>query len=214
MKIAPSILSADFMNLEQEIQRINNTDVEWIHLDVMDGNFVQNITFGLSLIKRISEITNKSLDVHLMVKHPQNLVEQLCELNISYITIHIEILQNVDFVYLKNICQKKNITLGLAINPDTKIEDYKEYLNKINYILLMSVEPGKSGQSFKPEVLDKVKEIRKLENGKNIIINIDGGINQDTIKQIKQTTIDVVVSGVYLFDGDMQQNINKLRISK
>ncbi|MFV0287906.1 MAG: ribulose-phosphate 3-epimerase [Mycoplasmatales bacterium] len=214
MKIAPSILSADFMNLEQEIQRINNTDVEWIHLDVMDGNFVQNITFGLSLIKRISEMTNKSLDVHLMVKHPQNLVEQLCELNISYITIHIEILQNVDFVYLKNICQKKNITLGLAINPDTKIEDYKEYLNKINYILLMSVEPGKSGQSFKPEVLDKVKEIRKLENGKNIIINIDGGINQDTIKQIKQTTIDVVVSGVYLFDGDMQQNINKLRISK
>ncbi len=209
MKISPSLLAADFLNLKDEINRINNTDCDYLHLDVMDGKFVDDITFGYPLIKQIKENCNKKLDVHLMVEYPQNLSKRLCELNVSYLTIHAEILENVDFFSLLDIAKKNNVTLGLAFNPDTKVLKYEKYIKEIEFALIMSVYPGKGGQSFIDDVLVKAKELKVINN--NIFINIDGGVNDKTINKIKDVDIDMVVSGSYLFNGNMQKNINLLR---
>ncbi len=211
MIVSPSILAADFMNLEKDIKRLNQTDCQWLHLDVMDGKFVEDITFGYPLIKSIQKLTDKKLDVHLMVEYPQKLVEKLCNLNISYLTIHAEVLKNVDFEYLINICKANNIELGLALNPDSKVEDYETDIEKINYVLLMSVYPGKGGQKFIKEVLKKEKKIRNLKNANNIVINIDGGVNDITIKDIKKTSINAVVSGSFLFKEDIQKQIDLIK---
>ncbi len=210
MIVSPSILAADFLNLEEEIKRINKTNCQWIHLDVMDGLFVQDITFGYPLIKQIKEKTNKKLDVHLMVKYPQKLAQRLCEIKVDFLTVHAETIKNIDFDLLLKISKENNVKFGLALNPNTTVKEYEEYINKVDYILLMSVFPGKGGQQFMPEVLTKEKEIRSLKNGGNIIINIDGGINDKTIKEIKKTSIDAVVSGSFLFNGSMQENIDLL----
>ncbi len=209
MKISPSLLAADFLNLKEDIRRINETDCDCLHLDVMDGKFVDDITFGLPLIKEIKENCNKQLDVHLMVEHPQDLAERLCDLNVKYLTIHSEILDNVNFEYLLKKAEENGVVLGIAFNPNTEIKDYEKFIKKINFALIMSVYPGKGGQSFIEEVLIKAKEIKEINS--NTFINIDGGVNDSTISKIKEVEIDMVVSGSYLFKGNMQEKINLLR---
>ncbi len=209
MKISPSLLAADFLNLEEDIKRINEIDCDYLHLDVMDGKFVDDITFGYPLIKEIKDKCNKKLDVHLMVEFPEKLTSKLCDLKVDYLTIHAEVIKNVDFDKLLQKAKENNVTLGLAFNPDTNVEEYSEYIKKVNFILIMSVFPGKGGQSFIEDVLNNVKVIKEIN--KNTFINIDGGVNDTTINKIKNFEIDMVVSGSYLFKGNMQEKINLLR---
>ncbi len=209
MKISPSLLAADFLNLENDIKKINETDCEYLHLDVMDGKFVNDITFGFPLIKEIKEKCNKELDVHLMVEHPQELAERLCELKVKYLTIHAEVLKNINFESLLLKAKENDVILGLAFNPDTDINTYEKYISELKFALIMSVYPGKGGQSFIKEVLSKAKKIKDINEG--IFINIDGGVNDKTIDKIKEEEIDMVVSGSYLFKGNMQEKINLLR---
>lgn len=209
MKIAPSILAADFLNLEEELKKLNVSTCEYIHLDIMDGHFVEDITFGAPIIKEISKVATKKLDVHLMVQNPSKIIDKLITIGVDIITIHAEIIGNIDFEYLNNMCMKSNVTFGIALNPNTKVLEYKKYIEKVDYILLMSVEPGKGGQKFKPEVLGKSLEIKQIN--KNIVINIDGGINDITIEQVKKYPIDIAVSGSFLFNGDIFDNIKRLK---
>lgn len=209
MIISPSLLAADFLNLERDIKKINETDCEYLHLDVMDGVFVDDITFGYPLIKSIKEKCNKKLDVHLMVNSPESLCLKLIELKVDKLTIHAEVLNNVDFDKLKLKAKENNVTLGLAFNPDTDVVKYKDYLKEIKFVLIMSVFPGKGGQTFIEEVLENVDIIKDVNQ--EIVINIDGGINDKTVKKVKDKKIDMLVSGSYIFKGSMQENIDSLR---
>lgn len=207
--ISPSILACDFLNLEDEIKRLNDTNAQWLHLDVMDGHFVPNLTFGYDLISRIRPLTTKVLDTHLMISNPLNYIEKYADAGSDYITFHIEIAEDINQVIDKiKACGKK---AGLAIKPNTDIELILPYLEKIDLVLVMSVEPGFGGQQFissTPERINLLSQIRE-EKGYNYVINVDGGINDQTAPLCHES--DVLVSGSYLFKGDLQTNIDSLR---
>lgn len=207
--ISPSILACDFLNLEDEIKRLNDTNAQWLHLDVMDGHFVPNLTFGYDLISRIRPLTTKVLDTHLMISNPLNYIEKYADAGSDYITFHIEIEEDIDQVIDKiKACGKK---AGLGIKPNTDIELILPYLEKIDLVLVMSVEPGFGGQQFigsTPERINLLSQIRE-EKGYNYVINVDGGINDQTAPLCNES--DVLVSGSYLFKGDLQTNIDSLQ---
>lgn len=207
--ISPSILACDFLNLEDEIKRLNDTNAQWLHLDVMDGHFVPNLTFGYDLISRIRPLTTKVLDTHLMISNPLNCIEKYADAGSDYITFHIEIEEDINQVIDKiKACGKK---AGLAIKPNTDIELILPYLEKIDLVLVMSVEPGFGGQQFissTPERINLLSQIRE-EKVYNYVINVDGGINDQTAPLCNES--DVLVSGSYLFKGDLQTNIDSLQ---
>lgn len=207
--ISPSILACDFLNLEDEIKRLNDTNAQWLHLDVMDGHFVPNLTFGYDLISRIRPLTTKVLDTHLMISNPLNHIEKYADAGSDYITFHIEIEEDINRVIDKiKVCGKK---AGLAIKPNTDIELILPYLEKIDLVLVMSVEPGFGGQPFissTPERINLLSQIRE-EQGYNYVINVDGGINDQTAPLCNES--DALVSGSYLFKGDLQTNIDSLQ---
>lgn len=209
MIIAPSLLAANFMDLNSEIKRINATDASWIHLDIMDGNFVPNLSFSPSLVGNIRSLTDKVLDVHLMVLNPEIFLDELINAKVDYITIHSEILDNFNYKQFCAKCHENNISVGIAFNPDTEIKAYEKEILNFDLALIMSVVPGCGGQKFIQKVLNKVPTIKAIKN--DILIEIDGGVNDQTITTIKNYKIDSVVSGSYLFAGNMQENINKLK---
>lgn len=203
MKIAPSVLTADFANLKNELDSINKAD--YIHIDIMDGNFVPNISFGPAINKQIAKNTNIPLDVHLMVSNPVQWIEQFALEQVKYITVHYESNNFEDA--LKEI-KKHGKKIGITIKPETKVDAIKPYLNEADLVLVMSVEPGFGGQSFMPEMLDKVRELKSLrtENNYSYVIEIDGGINNETIKLAKEAGVDISVVGSYVFN---QKNRNE-----
>lgn len=207
--ISPSILACDFLNLEDEIKRLNDTNAQWLHLDVMDGHFVPNLTFGYDLISRIRPLTTKVLDTHLMISNPLNYIEKYANAGSDYITFHIEIEEDIAQVIHKiKACGKK---AGLAIKPNTDIELILPYLDKIDLVLVMSVEPGFGGQQFinsTPERINLLSQIRE-DKGYDYVINVDGGINDQTAPLCNES--DVLVSGSYLFKGDLQTNVDSLQ---
>lgn len=208
-KVSVSFLSSK--NIPQDLKKLNDTDVDLIHVDVMDGKFVENKTMPFREMKHISSYTNKRLDVHLMVENPSKYIPLYAELNVEVIYIHVEILEDLvkNFELIKNY----SIKCGLAINPETKIQTLIPYLPYIDYILVMSVHPGKGGQVFITEVEDKITEIRKLLNSYNlghILINVDGGVN-DTTKDMCRDA-DILTSGSYVVSSDnFQEKITSLR---
>lgn len=204
MKIAPSILSADFKALENSINKVNKASV--LHIDVMDGIFVPNISFGQGIQKQIrSSFKNMIFDTHLMIIDPIKYIKDFVDAGSDYITFHIEaksdINQTIDLIHSYN---KK---AGLSIKPNTNWEDLKPYLNKIDLILVMSVEPGFGGQSFMPNSIEKIKCLYdyKKEHNLNYLISVDGGINNETYKFVKDAGCDLAVMGSYLFK---QENPN------
>lgn len=204
MKIAPSILSADFKALENSINKVNKASV--LHIDVMDGMFVPNISFGQGIQKQIrSSFKNMIFDTHLMIIDPIKYIKDFVDAGSDYITFHIEaksdINQTIDLIHSYN---KK---AGLSIKPNTNWEDLKPYLNKIDLILVMSVEPGFGGQSFMPNSIEKIKCLYdyKKEHNLNYLISVDGGINNETYKFVKDAGCDLAVMGSYLFK---QENPN------
>ena len=203
IKIAPSVLSADFSKMGEEIKKVEDAGAEVIHLDVMDGVFVPNITFGIKMVKDVRKVTDLILDCHLMIVHPEKYVEQFAKAGADYITVHYEACKDNLADVLKQI-KALGVKCGLVINPDTPLDSVKEHIYLCDMVLVMSVFPGFGGQRFIAEVLDKCRTIRRIidENDYDCLLEIDGGINSETAKDAIGAGCDVLVAGSAVFGAD------------
>jgi ribulose-phosphate 3-epimerase len=214
IKISPSILSADFSKLGEEIVALEKAGADYIHIDVMDGHFVPNITIGPEVIKRLRSVTKLTFDVHLMIAPVNNFIKDFADAGADIITFHPEATENVSETI--NLIKKLGKKVGVSLKPKSQINLIEDHLNEIDLILIMSVEPGFGGQKFMPEVLEKMKKLRNTINEKklNIDIEIDGGINFDNSKKAKEFGANILVSGSTVFkehDGNLKKNIQLLR---
>jgi ribulose-phosphate 3-epimerase len=201
IKIAPSILASDFGNLAQECEKIDKSNADWFHLDVMDGLFVPNISFGMPIVKSIREMTKKPLDVHLMIVEPERYVDKFIEIGSDILTVHVEATSKMN-----NIIDKINhsgIKSGIAINPDTPISKLENYISNIDLICLMGVHAGFGGQKFIEKTFNRLEELQNLINSKNssALIEIDGGVNENNFEKLKKLGADVLVAGSYVFNS-------------
>ncbi len=207
IKIAPSILSCDFSRLADEIKRLEAGRADLVHIDVMDGNFVPNITIGPDIVKAIRDNTSLILDVHLMIDEPLKLAKRFIDAGADILTFHIEAQKN-PLILIKEI-KKGNIKTGLSIKPKTPLSRIKDFLEEIDMVLIMSVEPGFGGQSFMSEVLPKIRELRKIF-GRDI--EVDGGISDKNAKEVITAGANVIVAGTYVFrSADITKAIASLR---
>ena len=216
IQISPSILSADFSQLGNEIKKLEQGGADLIHVDVMDGHFVPNLTIGPPVIKNLRKYTNLPFDVHLMISPVHKYIENYAEAGADIITIHPEATENLkDSI---NLIKKFGKRVGVSLNPKTEIETLIEEIENIDLVLVMSVNPGFGGQKFMPEVLDKIKTLNKLKinNKFNFNIEVDGGINFENSKFVIDAGADILVSGTTIFrenEGNIKKNIETLRIS-
>lgn len=200
IKIAPSVLSADFAKMGEEIKSVEKAGADIIHLDVMDGVFVPNITFGIKMVADVRKTTSLSLDCHLMIVHPEKYVKDFAKAGADYITVHYEACgENLKDTLLQ--IKENNVKCGLVINPDTSVEKVENLIPLCDMVLVMSVSPGFGGQKFIADVLDKCRAIRKIidENNLDCLLEIDGGINADTAKSAREAGCDVLVAGSAVF---------------
>lgn len=203
IKVSTSILTCN--NRIQATEELNKTNTDYIHIDYMDGIFVDNKEFTIEEIKTLSKISTKKLDIHIMAENPEPIIQELKGLNIEYITIHYEI--NKPLNKIINLIHNQGYKCGISIKPKTDPKNIIEYLEKIDLVLIMSVEPGKGGQKFIPDVLNKIKELKQ----NNLIIEIDGGINDTNIEELKNI-VDIVVVGSYITNSsDYNKQINNLK---
>ena len=215
IKISPSILSADFSQLGAEIKRLEDGGADMIHVDVMDGHFVPNLTIGPPVIKALKKHCSLQFDVHLMISPVHKYIEAYANAGADIITIHPEATNNLkDSIFKIKDLNKK---VGVSLNPNSKIDLIKNLLDQIDQVLIMSVNPGFGGQKFMPEVLEKIKELKKIQIEKNINfdIEIDGGINFDNCQAAIEAGANILVSGTTVFksnNGDIKKNINLLKL--
>ncbi|OGH97680.1 MAG: ribulose-phosphate 3-epimerase [Candidatus Melainabacteria bacterium GWA2_34_9] len=212
--VAPSILSADFANLERDIKKIEHAGADWVHVDVMDGRFVPNITIGAPVVKSIRKITKMPFDVHLMIIEPIKYVEDFAKAGSDFITIHAEACEN-NLEETIDLIKSFRIKAGVSIKPKTSVDVIKKILHKIDLVLIMTVEPGFGGQSFIMDCLPKISEVKKLiekENLGHIYIEVDGGINAETAKLATSAGANALVAGNYVYNAkDMPKAIEALR---
>jgi len=210
--IFPSILSTDFFDLEKKLSDFEKFGIDYIHLDVMDGNFVTNISFGPSMLRAIKSRFSFKVDAHLMVKNPQRVIPWFIEAGADWVSFHIETQKNIvdNIKMIKNAGKKA----GIALNPNTAVKTILPYLEELDYILFMSVFPGYGGQKFMSEVLGKIKELNKeiIRREVSPIIQIDGGVNLSNIREIESVGVKSVVVGTFLYNSkDTLKTINRLR---
>ncbi|MBP3622339.1 MAG: ribulose-phosphate 3-epimerase [Lachnospiraceae bacterium] len=205
--LSPSLLSVNFNNIEADAKVLDASGVKWYHLDVMDGHFVKNISFGPPVIECIRKITDSFFDVHLMVKEPIRYIDTFRKVGADLITVHYEACENLDETL--EAIRKSGAKIGLAINPDTPANAVKDYIEKVDMILVMSVYPGFGGQKFMPIALEKIKDIRNWANeqGKDLLVEVDGGINLDNVTTVIEAGANVIVAGSAVFKDDIAYNV-------
>ena len=207
--LSPSILAADFKVLGQEMKKTEENGAAYIHFDVMDGQFVPNITFGMPVLASIHDATEQFMDVHLMVQEPIRYVEAFQKAGADYVTVHLEACEDVKTTLDKiHACGMK---AGLAVNPETDVKELVPYMEDVEMILIMSVQPGFGGQKFIPESLDKIREVRAMLNEKNLEtdIQVDGGIYVENVREVLDAGANVIVAGSAVFRGDAGENTAK-----
>ena len=212
MKVGVSFISSDY-DLETTISKIDESSADYIHVDMMDGIFVENANFTVQDLKKMFKNTNKKLDVHMMVCSPNKYVKDFAKMpNVEYLTLHCESHRRpIDVI---NMIRHTPLKVGLAINPETKVSHIVPMLNHLDQVLVMSVKPGKGGQKFMEEILYKIETLKELreQNGYHYVINVDGGINEETAKLVKEAGADMVVSGSYVCKSeDYNQRIESIR---
>ena len=210
--VAPSILSADFGNLANDISMLNSSKADWVHIDVMDGHYVPNISFGMPIIDSINAISNKPLDIHLMISKPERYIEKFLKYNTKVLTIHLEASRHLHRTIQE--IKSKGVMAGVAINPHTDVNHLSEIINDIDIVCVMSVNPGFSGQNFIENSYNKVKKLKKiiLEKKSKCKIQVDGGVNIINAKKLVEFGADVLVAGNFIFKSDNpQKNINSLK---
>jgi ribulose-phosphate 3-epimerase len=209
IKVAPSILSADFSCLGKEIRKIELAGADMIHIDVMDGHFVPNITIGPVVVKDMRRITKLPLDVHLMIKKPEKFIDDFVKAGSDMITLHIETISASSFRLQATRLKKKNIKVGISLNPATPLSKIKDLLGIVDFVLVMTVNPGFGGQSFIPAVLPKIEKLRSLFYGD---IAVDGGINKDNAKQVIAAGANILAAGSYIFKSkDYKKAIKSIK---
>lgn len=213
--ISPSLLSANFINLKKDIEMINNSEADWLHLDIMDGVFVPNISFGFPVIEAVAKECKKPLDVHLMIVHPENYIKQVAATGAMMMNVHFEAC-----LHLHRTVQEihaAGMKAGVTLNPSTPICMLEDIINDVDMVLLMSVNPGFGGQMFIPGIVEKTRRLKKMieEKGSKALVQIDGGVNDKTAPLLVEAGADVLVSGSYIFKAaDPIKTIHKLKNCK
>ncbi|PAB58872.1 ribulose-phosphate 3-epimerase [Anaeromicrobium sediminis] len=212
VKLSPSILSANFANLKEDIEKVEKAGVDMLHIDVMDGQFVPNISIGPVVLKSVSKITNLILDVHLMIDEPDRYIKEFVDGGANIITVHLEACTHIHRTI--QLIKSYGVKVGVSLNPGTPLNHLEYILDDVDMVLLMSVNPGFGGQKFIPAIKDKIRELKKMidARGLNIDIEVDGGIKVDNVKEVVEAGANVIVAGSAIFGADnVEESVRSFR---
>ncbi|MDE7329047.1 MAG: ribulose-phosphate 3-epimerase [Clostridia bacterium] len=210
IKISPSILSADFARMGEDVSKLSSWGADWVHCDVMDGEFCPNITFGIPMVKAIRKYTELPLDVHLMIVKPERYVQKFLDAGADIITFHPEASENVEGII--DTVHRRGKLVGLVLNPNIEVGSIEKYLDMVDLVMLMGVYPGFSAQKFIESTMDKISALKALIGHRNVMIEFDGGVSVDNIQEMRKRGLDIAVSGSYVFGAaDPAQAIRSLK---